>query len=134
LQDRLDRFKTLPVKRAFRNQERWSRLPWPIRRLAWWIGLNLSGDLRARKLGTFGLSTLGGQGAVNRFHPTCLTTSLTFGPIDADGRCLVTILCDHRVADGACIARAITDLEVILNGPILREVQGLNESRYALAG
>jgi hypothetical protein len=123
LQDQLDRYKTEPAETAFRRQEQLSRLPWPIRRLVWWLGLNVSGRLRARQLGTFGLSTLAGQGAVNRYHPTCLTTSLTYGPIDASGHSLVTILFDHRVADGACIARALRDLEALLKGPITRELQ-----------
>ena len=123
LQARLDRYKTEPAETAFRRQEQLSRLPWPIRRLVWWLGLNVSGRLRARQLGTFGLSTLAGQGAVNRYHPTCLTTSLTYGPFDASGHSLVTILYDHRVADGACIARALRDLEALLKGPITRELQ-----------
>jgi hypothetical protein len=136
LQERLDRYKTEPVESVFRSQEKLSRLPTPIRRLAWWLGLNLSGDLRARQIGTFGLSTLAGQGAVNRYHPTCITTSLTYGPMDAAGQSLVTILYDHRVVDGACIARALGDLEAILAGPITRELKELAGSRHkqSLAG
>jgi hypothetical protein len=122
LQDQLDRYKSEPAEAAFRRQEQLSRLPWPVRRLVWWLGLNVSGRLRARQLGTFGLSTLAGQGAVNRYHPTCLTTSLTYGPLDASGNSLVTILYDHRVADGACIARALRDLEALVKGPITREL------------
>jgi hypothetical protein len=125
LQVRLDQYKTDPVESVFRTQEQLSRLPGPVRRLAWWVGLNVSGQLRARQIGTFGLSTLAGQGAVNRYHPTCLTTSLTYGPMDDTGHSLVTILYDHRVADGACIARALSDLEALLEGPITREIEDM---------
>jgi hypothetical protein len=129
LQARLEQYKTDPVEIVFRSQEQLSRLPGPLRRLAWWLGLNVSGDLRARKLGTFGLSTLAGQGAVNRYHPTCLTTSLTYGPVDGAGRGVVTILFDHRVTDGACIARALLDMEALLKGPITRELEEMARPR-----
>jgi hypothetical protein len=123
LQDLLDRFKNAPVEEAFRSQTRLSRLPGPVRRLAWWLGLNVSGHARAREFGTFGLTTLSGLGAVNYYHPTPLTTSLTYGPIGADGRVQVTLMFDHRVMDGSCIARALANLEAILCGPIVQELR-----------
>jgi hypothetical protein len=129
LQRRLDRYKTEPVGSVFRRQLRFSRVPTPLRRLGWWLTLNLSGAKRANRLGTFGLSTLAGSGAVNRYHPTCLTSSLTYGPVDRTGKMLVTILYDHRVADGSCIARALAELEAVLQGPITRELRGLGGSR-----
>jgi hypothetical protein len=136
LQARLERYQTEPVETIFRSQLRLSRLPGPVRRLAWWLGLNVSGDLRARQLGTFGLTTLAGQGAVNHYHPTCLTSGLTYGPVDATGRSVVTIVFDHRVTDGSCIARALIDLEALLQGPITRELENMAplQCRQALAG
>jgi hypothetical protein len=94
-----------------------------LRRLGWWLTLNVSGASRARRVGTFGLSTLAGNGAVNRYHPTCLTTSLTYGPIDRAGQALVTILYDHRIMDGSCVARALADLEAILQNAVTRELK-----------
>jgi hypothetical protein len=123
LQRMLDRYKTEDPRSVFARQIRISRAPTPVRRLGWWLTLNGSGATRARRLGTFGLSTLAGNGAVNRYHPTCLTTSLTFGPTDRSGQTLVTILYDHRVADGGIIARALVDLEQILQEPISRELK-----------
>jgi hypothetical protein len=96
--------------------------------------LNLSGAKRAKRLGTFGLFTLAAKGAINRHHPTCLTTSLTYGPVDRSGNVLVTILYDHRVADGNCIAPALADLEAILQGPITHELKELCERGKACAG
>jgi hypothetical protein len=123
LQTALDRYKNEPPPSVFARQVRFSRLPTPLRWLGLWLTLNVSGASRARRLGTFGLSTLAGNGAVNRYHPTCLTTSLTYGPIDRAGRALVTILYDHRVMDGSCVARALADLEAILQGAVSREVK-----------
>jgi hypothetical protein len=133
LQAALDRYKTGPTAVAFREQRRLSRLPTPLRRLAWWLVLNLSGSRRASRVGTFGMSVLAGQGAVNRYHPTCLTTSLTYGPLDAGGRMLVTLLYDHRVADGHHIASALVDLESMLQGVIARELKALSGGSRACA-
>lgn len=123
LQDRLNVYASDPVEQIFKRQVRLSRLPgWLRRSLLWW-NLNFAGSLRARRLGTFSLSTLAGQGALNRAHPTFLTSSLTYGPIDADGQCLVTLLCDHRVLDGAVAARALHLLEEVLRGQIAAELR-----------
>jgi hypothetical protein len=133
LQTKLNRYKSEPPRSVFRTQRRLSRLPTLLRRSGWWLALNLSGAQRARLMGTFGMSTLAGQGAVNRFHPTCLSTSLTYGPMDASGQVLVTLLYDHRIADGNCIAAALADLEVILRGPIASEVKSLYDGKRACA-
>jgi hypothetical protein len=133
MQASLDRYKTGPTASVFRRQQRFSRVPTLLRRMGWWLTLNLSGAKRAKRVGTFGLSTVAGAGAVNYYHPTCLTTSLTYGPIDRNGEVPVTLLFDHRVTDGSCIARALADLEAILQGPISRELRGLPAAGRACA-
>jgi hypothetical protein len=133
LQTKLDNYKTAPTRSVFRTQERLSRLPTPLRRLSWWLALNLSGAKRARQLGTFGMSTLAGQGVINRYHPNCLSTSLTYGPMDSSGKMLVTLLFDHRIADGNCIAGALTDLEAVMRGPIADELKMLYGCKRACA-
>jgi hypothetical protein len=131
LQQRLNVYAGDPVEQIFKRQVRLSRLPtWLRRPLLWW-NLNFAGSMRAKRLGTFSLSTLAGQGALNRAHPTFLTSSLTYGPIDADGQCLVTLLCDHRVLDGAVAARALHQLEEVLRGQIAEELQAGAVARAA---
>jgi hypothetical protein len=122
LQIELDRYKTEPVESAFRRQIRFARFPSVLRRIGWWLTLNF-GSKRAKRLGTFGISTLAGLGAYNRQHPACLTTSLSYGPIDSSGQSLVTILFDHRVVDGATIARDLAELETILKAAIADELR-----------
>ena len=102
-----------------------SRFPTPLRRLAWWMSLNLSAVRRAHRIGTFGLSTVASLGAVNRFHPTCTTTSLSYGPLfirwphAGDDR----LRSSHD--QWRPLARALAELEAILQGPIAEELATL---------
>jgi hypothetical protein len=131
LQRSLDAYQTEPVESIFRRQVLLSRMPTPLRRFLYWWNMNFGGSKRARRLGTFTMSTLAGQGVVNRMHQTFLTSSLTYGPLDENDRSLVTLLCDHRVVDGIVAARALTDLEAALHGPIMSELQMLQANRIA---
>jgi hypothetical protein len=123
LQTSLDSWQRRPVEEAFKWQVLLSRLPTPIRRLIWRANLNFSGRRRAIRLGTFTMSCLAGQGAINRLHPTLATSSLTFGPLDGEGRTLVTLICDHRVFDGVLGSRVLEDLETTLCGTIANELR-----------
>ncbi|MBI3435760.1 MAG: hypothetical protein HY056_11890 [Proteobacteria bacterium] len=102
---------------------RLAQYPWPLRRLAWWVGLN-SGRQRGNYFGTFGVTTLSGQGA-ELLHPRAPVTSLlTYGRLDAGGSLAVRLIFDHRVYDGMLAARALARLEEILNGPVREELRG----------
>jgi hypothetical protein len=86
-----------------------------VRRLVWWVGLNMSGYRRARNFGTFGVSVYSGLGA-EALHPLSpLTTTLNYGIIGEDGTVDVRIIYDHRVMDGSTLARALVELEEVLN-------------------
>ncbi len=119
--EQIDRYlkecKETSVERVatFRRALRISRLPWPLRRLIWWVGLNWSGYKRARNLGTFGVTVYSGLGA-EALHPlSILTTTLNYGVIAEDGTVDVRLIYDHRVLDGATVARALGELERVLN-------------------
>lgn len=119
-------YKTTPLEQVglFRQTLRVSAAPKPIRRLLWWSTLAVSGLKRAKRFGTFGLSTYGSLGA-EQMHPMSpLTTTLTFGPIDESGRVCVKIIYDHRVLDGAYVARRLGEVEAALRGAILDELVG----------
>ncbi len=125
LQRSLIEFKHAPLDEIgfFRRMIRISRFPTPIRRFLWSSSLNVSGRARAKRFGTFGVTTLGGTG-VEQIHPLSpLTTTLTFGPIDSWGKVTVKIIYDHRVLDGAYVARRLVDLEETLNTAILDELR-----------
>jgi hypothetical protein len=95
--------------------------------------MNSSSPKRCTRIGTFSLSTLAGLGASNHGHPTICTTSLSYAPLDTEGRCPVTLICDHRVLDGAAAARALARLEQVLCGEILDELDGLRAFRASPA-
>ncbi len=90
-----------------------------------WIWLNWMGDRRARKMGTFGITTVGSRGTVIQDPPGMLTSTMTYGPFDESGKCRVTIAYDHRLMDGWYIAQVLEELEKMLNGAIAEEVAGL---------
>jgi hypothetical protein len=100
-----------------------SRLPRPVRRLAWWFANSTSGYRRAQWLGTFGVSVYSALGAESLHPLSPLTTALNYGVIRPDGEVEVRIIYDHRVVDGATVARALLDLEKVLNQEILAELQ-----------
>jgi hypothetical protein len=127
LDARLRRFKEEPLERfsCFRRALLLTRLPQPVRRLAWWFALNCWGRKRAAYLGTHGLSVYAGLGAASLHPLSPLTTTLNYGVIGADGSVEVRLVYDHRVLDGCTVARALEDLERVLRGEILNELRYL---------
>ncbi len=127
LDRRIRALKELPLERvgAFRRALRISAWPRPLRRLAWWVGLNVSGRKRAHFLGTYGVSTYSGLGAASLHPLSPLTTALNYGVIDEAGCVDVRIIYDHRVLDGATVARALQDLDRVLQCEILAELRYL---------
>jgi hypothetical protein len=126
LQAAVDWYKNSPPNEIgfYRQALRISQLPWPVRRFLWWSTLNVSGFKRAKRFGTFGLTTYGSLGAESLHPISPLTTTLTYGPIDAStGLVNVKIVYDHRVLDGAFVARRLADVEEALRGPILEELR-----------
>jgi hypothetical protein len=126
LQQAVDWYKNETLEKVgfYRMALRFSRVPTPIRRLLWWSTLNISGTKRCKRFGTFGLSSYGALGA-EQIHPISpLTTTMTYGPIDPKtGQVVVKLIYDHRILDGAYIARRLRDVEETLTGPILAELR-----------
>jgi hypothetical protein len=124
LDDYLQECKVRPIERIgiFRRSLRLARFPGFIRRFCWWLGLNLSGYYRARNWGTFAVTVYSSLGAESLHPLSPLTTLLNYGVIADDGAVDVRIIYDHRVLDGATVARALADLEKTLNGPITQSL------------
>jgi len=125
LQEALDWYKGEPLEKVgfFRQMLRMSRVPTPVRRFLWWSTLQVSGQKRAKRFGTFGLSSYGALGAESLHPISPLTTTMTYGPIAPSGQVCVKLIYDHRVLDGAYIARRLQDIEATLTGAILEELR-----------
>lgn len=128
IQASIDAFSNEPVDRQFRRQLKFSALPTIVRRAIWWWNLNIAGEKRATRLGTFSLTTVSGRGVSIQHPPTVMTTGLTFGPLDHNGRMKVTLVYDHRLMDGAFVADRLIDLEQTLNEAVLTELRELCRS------
>ncbi len=109
---------------SYRRAVRMSWVPWPFRKLVWWAALNVFGSLRCQHFGTFGITSLGAQGAgIVKIVPL-LTSTVHYGMFDPAGAVDMRLSFDHRVMDGTTAAEALVDLEGVLLGPILQECTG----------
>lgn len=116
---------------AFRRQLRLARLPAPIRRVVYGIGMNWMGRHRVRQLGTFGMSVLASMGIANISTWVPWTTMIHYTPFDDAGSMFLRIAIDHRVLDGLEVAYALREMEEVLNTQILDEVKQMARSKAA---
>ena len=133
IQADIENFQTEDPSQVFRSQWRGSKLPSLLRRIGWWWRMDIDFKNRARRIGTGSISALAGQGVTNRLHPCIMTSSFSFGPMESDGRSLVTLQCDHRVIDGAAAARALNGLCNFLTGQVQDELSELCHKQVAAA-
>jgi hypothetical protein len=119
----LRRFNEAPLAeiKEFRRVLLLGRLPWPLRRLLMWIGLNI-GRQRANFFGTFGVSVYSALGAESLRPLAPCPVVLNYGVIAPDGSVNVRFNYDHRVMDGATVARALQAFEGILTQTIVKEL------------
>src|SRR5258708_22307327 len=119
------RFQSASVQSisSFRQMLRIGGYPGLLRRFVLWSSLHWSGYKRSKRFGTFIVSSLGNFGCETVAPTMPLTGYLNFGPISADGRVAVGLTFDHRVMDGRHAARALEDMERILNTSLLSELR-----------
>jgi hypothetical protein len=108
--------------KPFRKMLRFARLPRALRRLLLWLAMNLR-RTRPSMFGTFALSVYSSLGAESLHPISPQTTTLTYGVIQPDGWVNVRLIYDHRVMDGAVVARALARLEEELKGSICDELR-----------
>jgi hypothetical protein len=107
---------------SFRRALWLSQLPLALRRLLWWLGLEVDGRCKAYHFGTFGVSAAASLGAAGLHILSPLATTLNYSRFDEQGRIDVRITYDHRVHDGGTIARALVELERVLKTELLPEI------------
>ena len=109
---------------SFRKILRVTRLPLPLRRLIWLIGLNF-GRQHANWFGSFGVTSVAayGAGMLQALSPGPFI--LSYGVVEQGQTIDVVIRWDHRITDAAVMAKALTRLEQVLNTEIAAELRGL---------
>jgi hypothetical protein len=107
---------------AFRKILRTTRLPLPLRRLFWSVGLNF-GRQRANWFGSFGVTSVAAYGAGELHALSPGPFILSYGVVEADQTIGVVIRWDHRITDAALIAKTLTRLEQVLNTEISAELR-----------
>jgi hypothetical protein len=131
---RVRRAKSEPLENTafFRKTLLVTRLPAPLRRLAWTIGLN-SGRQRANFFGTLLITSVAafGGGEVEALAPCSFI--LSYDKVAPDGSIDVMVRWDHRVTDAAVIGVALSSLEQILNQEIAEELLSLRPPSQLLA-
>ena len=117
--------KDAPVDKvpAFRKILLATRLPLPLRRLTWLIGLNF-GRQRANYFGSFGVTSVAAYGAGELHALSPGPYIVSYGVVDQDQTIDVIIRWDHRITDAAMIAKALNRLEQVLNTEIATELRG----------
>lgn len=109
---------------SFQAALRLSRLPMPLRRFVWWLGLN-DGAAKAHFFGTFGISVVASYGAASLTLLSPVTSTINYGVFQEDGSLDVRVMYDHRVMDGAFVARSLVELEQILVTEVAGELAGI---------
>ncbi|TKW77996.1 MAG: 2-oxo acid dehydrogenase subunit E2 [Bradyrhizobium icense] len=116
--------KDAPVNEvpAFRKMLKITRLPLPLRRLLWAIGLAF-GRHRVKFFGSFGVTSVAayGPGELHALSPGPFV--LSYGVVRPDQTIDVVLRWDHRVTDAAPMAKALTRLEQVLNAEIAAEIR-----------
>jgi hypothetical protein len=133
IQQRIDSYCNEPCRQVHRKQLQLAGLPLVFRRLIWWWNLNIATRNRAKRLGTFFLSTLASRGVAIQIPPSIHTGCLTYGPLDQNGRCTVTLAYDHRIMDGVVVADALRQLETTLNETLATELRQLAHPQKRVA-
>jgi hypothetical protein len=126
--------KNAPIEEipAFRRVLRATRLPLPLRRLAWLIALNF-GRQHANNFGNFTVTSVAayGGGQLHAISPGPFV--LSYGRVGPDQIIDVVIRWDHRVSDAALIATTLTRLEQVLNTEIAAELRKFGPETQAKA-
>jgi hypothetical protein len=120
--------KEAPIEQvpAFRKILRTTRLPLPLRRLFWVVGLNF-GRQRANWFGSFGVTSVAAYGAGELHALSPGPFILSYGVVEQDQTIDVVIRWDHRITDAALVAKALTRLEQVLNTEIAAELRSYRQ-------
>jgi hypothetical protein len=117
---------SVEVLGSYRHMIRIASYPLPLRRLLWHIALKGSGRMRTKYFGTFSINSVGGRYGQPTQSMTLQSMSWFYGRIRPDGSMPLHCFFDHRVIDGASVARMVSEIERTLNHDIVAELHALS--------
>jgi hypothetical protein len=117
------------VKRILRV----TRMPLPLRRLLWAVGLNI-GRQRANYFGTFAITSLASLGVETIVAQAPGPAFISYGQVRPDHTMELFFHWDHRIYDGVLVARALRRLEHVLNTDIADELLASGAPKFPSAG
>jgi len=133
----LSRYAQLSIGQLPRlaKEERFSRLPWLVRRFILWLGVNHPFFRLAVNQATFGLTSLGKFGIKSLVSPCSNTSTFAIGSVEmrpvvfndqivARPIMTLTYTFDQRVLDEGTAARFLTEIRRLMEG----ELEGYLES------
>jgi pyruvate/2-oxoglutarate dehydrogenase complex dihydrolipoamide acyltransferase (E2) component len=116
------------------KESKFSRMPWLLRRIILWLGINVPAVRLFCQPATFGMSSLGKYG-IQSLIPPCVSSSV-FGvgsveerPVVRDGQIVarpmltLSLNFDHRVIDGAPAALFFKDIRDLLEGGLAAYIE-----------
>lgn len=121
------KYKDRPLEelRGFCGALKLARMPLLVRRGLWSLVMNWLPRLRAKFLGTMGISLTAGMGGVALSLLTPWTFTAFYDEFEDDGSLTFRCMFDHRVLDGRLACRMGREVEMELRGPILAELRAL---------
>ncbi|MEI8150588.1 MAG: acyltransferase [Hyphomicrobiales bacterium] len=126
--------KTAPLDKvpSIDRALRITRLPLPLRRMIWAIGMNV-GRQRANNFGTFSITSIASLGTETVVARVQGPSLISYGLVRPDHTMELLYHWDHRIYDGILAARVLRRLEEVLNTVIADELLASGAPRPPLA-
>lgn len=127
LQKRYDKLRRAPVEeiKQFRHQIRFARAPAMVRRLVWWLMLNVFPQKRMSHFGTFGMTLSGYKDAYANQLLGPNTTILGVDVLPKKGISRFLLTFDHQILDGVPVVKVMEELYKTLNTQIAQELRSM---------
>lgn len=127
LEAKYDRFRKRPVEKIkqFRHQIQFAKCPSIVRRMAWWLMLNVFPQKRMSHFGTFGMTLSGYRDSYANGLLGPNTTILGIDVLPKKGIARFMLTFDHQILDGVPVIKIIDELYNTLNTEIAQELRSL---------
>lgn len=135
LQERYNHFRTAPVTaiKQFRHQIQYARMPSVLRRLSWWLMINVWASRAPTHFGTWGVSLSTFMDTYGTLHLSPCTSTLGVDIVSRGGISRTLLTFDHRIFDALPACRVYAELVRELHGPIRKELQQMADNQEAAA-